>query len=103
MDDHESDYALNEAIQTLHTPRQLCLLFVHLLVNDCIPTPLQTWNRFHMHFATDYIIKNHLNIDLALNFALQDISTYLDKHGKMLGDFGLPQLTTCGQEIVHEL
>ena len=68
-DDHESDYALNEAIQTLCTPQQLRLLFVHLLVKDCIPTPLETWNRFHMHFTTDYI-ENHSNIDLALNFAL---------------------------------
>jgi hypothetical protein len=38
--EQEAEYALMEAIQSLKTPQQLCLLFVHLLVNDCVPTPL---------------------------------------------------------------
>jgi hypothetical protein len=39
----EAEYALMEAIQTLKTPWKLHLLFVHLLVNDYIPTPLAHW------------------------------------------------------------
>ena len=44
--ENESQYALMEAIQSLKTPRQLWLLFVHLLVNDCVPTPLAHWKIF---------------------------------------------------------
>jgi hypothetical protein len=52
----ESEYALTEAIQSLKTPQQLCLLFVHLLVNDCVPTPLAHWDTFQESFALDYTL-----------------------------------------------
>jgi hypothetical protein len=41
----EFKYALMEAIQSLKTPRQLFLLFVHLLVNDCVH--IYNENRVH--------------------------------------------------------
>jgi hypothetical protein len=52
----ESEYALTEAIQSLKTPWQLHLLFVHLLVNDCVPTPLAHWENFQESFALDYTL-----------------------------------------------
>ena len=52
----EARYALLKAIQTLHTPWQIWLLFVHLLINNCVPTPIQIWDTFKEHMAQDYII-----------------------------------------------
>jgi hypothetical protein len=54
--ENESEYGLMEAIQSLKTPRQLQLLFVHLLVNDCVPTPLAHWKIFQENFALDYTV-----------------------------------------------
>ena len=55
----ESEYALLEGVQALKTPCQLRLLFAHLLVNDCIPTPLLLWQKFteHLAYTTPFAIK----------------------------------------------
>jgi hypothetical protein len=45
-DDNKVVYAIQEAIYNLCTPQQLWVLFVHLLVNDCVPTPLTIWHHF---------------------------------------------------------
>lgn len=52
----EVEYAMMEAIQMLKTPQQLHLLFMNLLVNDCVPTPLGCWETFQESFALDYTL-----------------------------------------------
>lgn len=66
-DQNEAQYAMQEAINSLATPRQLRLLFIHLLVNDCILTPIDFWTAYREHMAHDFNLQLGINIDLALN------------------------------------
>ena len=92
-----------EAIQSLKTPRQLRLLFVHLLVNDCVPTPLGHWETFQESFALDYTLRNNNTLDLGLDHALQEIGQCLEEYGKTLSDYSLPEPMSYGREVEHEL
>ncbi|KIJ12162.1 hypothetical protein PAXINDRAFT_14936 [Paxillus involutus ATCC 200175] len=66
-DQNEAQYAMQEAVQMLKTPHQLHLLFIHLLVNDCIIKPIAVWNAFHGAISQDYALSNGHNAELALN------------------------------------
>lgn len=102
-DNNEGELALLEGIHTLRTPRQLRILFAHLLVNDCIATPAIIWENLHVHLSLDLILR-HNNVEATgVNAALQDLSTYLDEHGKLLSDFGLPEPNCYSAEVEHEL
>ena len=103
-DHNEAQYAIHEAIHTtLATPRQLRLLFVHLLVNDCVLTPIDLWANYKEYMARDFTLQLGLNIDLALNRALEDLGKCLEEYGKSLAFYGLPEPTTFSAEINHEL
>ncbi|KAJ7923937.1 hypothetical protein B0H13DRAFT_1453125, partial [Mycena leptocephala] len=56
-DRNEATYAMLEAIQNLRTPRELRVLFVHLLVNECVDAPLILWDIVQDHLAQDFILK----------------------------------------------
>ena len=96
-------YALMEAIQSLKTPKQRWLLFVHLLVNDCVPTPLAHWEIFQENFALDYTLQNNNTLDIGMDHALQEIGQCLEEYGKTLSDYGLPEPMSYGHEVEHEL
>jgi hypothetical protein len=102
-DDNEAVYTIWEAINNLHTPRQLCVLFVHLLVNDCTPTPLTIWHDFHNNLAYDYILQSGNMDNVGWNLALQELSAYLEEYRKSLLNHGLPQPVSHMQEVEHEL
>ena len=102
-DENEAVYALQEAVHTLRTPRQIRLLFVHLLINDCIPSPIQVWQRFRDHLSLDFFLRNNNNLDTAITRTLQQISNDLEEHGYTLNDYGLPQPTDYNDEVEHEL
>ena len=99
----EAEYVLLEGIQTLKTPCQLRILFVHLLVNDCIPTPMLIWHNLTHNLATDHILHYWNSAPLGIDHALCDIGTYLEEYGKKLGDYGLPEPTSYARETEHEL
>ena len=99
----EAEYALNEAVRALRTPRQLRLLFILLLVNDCVPTPLRLWDRFQLRFSQDYILRHNNVQQVGINNALEDLSDYLEEHGKKLTDYALPQPPDHGRELLREL
>ncbi len=40
-DNQEAPYCMSEAIANIKTPQQLRILFVHLLINECIPAPIR--------------------------------------------------------------
>jgi hypothetical protein len=102
-DENEATYAVREAIEGLRTPRQIRLLFVHLLVNDCMPTPLSVWDAFKQDLAFDFALQQSHNEPLAENRALQDMAFALEEHGVQLSDFGLPEPLTYAREVEHEL
>jgi hypothetical protein len=102
-DRNEGAYAMLEAIQNLRTPRELRVLFVHLLVNECLDTPLTLWDDVQHHLAYDFVLKNNNVVDLGLNLALDDISHLLEEYGKRLSDFGLPEATIHTREVMHEI
>jgi hypothetical protein len=102
-DSNEATYAMLEAVQTLRTPRQLRLLFVHLLVNDCVDSPISMWDTFQNELSYDFILRANNVIPVGLNSALDDLSHLLEEYGKRLGDFGLPEPIVHSREVEHEL
>jgi hypothetical protein len=102
--ENEAEYALQESIRTLKTPRQLRYLFGLLLVNDCIPQPIYIWNTFQQHLCLDFILSHGDIPQIAIDLSLQDLSKSLEEHGKRLSNFGLPEPCTHGHaEIEHEM
>ncbi|VDB87754.1 unnamed protein product [Peniophora sp. CBMAI 1063] len=72
-DEHEAKYAMAEAVAALKTPAQLRFLFLDLLVNDCMPSPIAIWNRFSAQLSRDHVIWQQNDI-LGINAALQDLA-----------------------------
>jgi hypothetical protein len=101
-DENEADYCLNEAVLTLRTPRQLCILFIHILINKCINIPLHLWTKFLPHFIADYLLNNDNNYVLSIDLALQDLAKYLEEYRKCLTDFGLSQPTAPVTKLMHK-
>ena len=98
-DQNEAQYAIQEAINTLATPCQLCQLFVHLLINDCILAPIDMWTTYWQHMAHDFTLEFGLNMDLGLNCALEELNKSLEEHGESLSFYGLPDPLTFTAEI----
>ena len=96
-------YALREAIETLHTPWQLQISLVHLLVNNLLPTPINIWNNMHEHFVLNSTLQNSKLVEIGVDCALQELTTYLEEYGKRLADYGLPEPDSCSQEVEHEM
>jgi hypothetical protein len=65
-DSNEAMFAISEGVQSLRTPRELRILFVHLLVNECVLAPLDLWEMFQQHFAYDYILQNNNVADIGI-------------------------------------
>ena len=76
-DHNEAELAIQEAIVTLKTPRQLHVLFVHLLVNDCVTSPLTLWNTYSSPMAMDHILQCGNNTDIGITNALHDDPMHL--------------------------
>lgn len=104
-DNNEAELAMQEAIITLKTPRQLRLLFVHLLVNDCVTAPLTLWNTYSSTMAMDHILQCGNNTDIGTTRALHDIMKLLEEFGRTPSDYGLPLPgnSTQSTEILHEI
>ncbi|KAF7344341.1 ATP-dependent DNA helicase [Mycena sanguinolenta] len=102
-DRNEATYAMLEAIRDLRTPRELRILFVHLLIHECVDGPLTLWELVQDHLAQDFILQTNNCANLGINLALDDISHLLEEYGKHLSDFGLPEATIHSREINHEL
>jgi hypothetical protein len=99
----EAEYALLEGIQNLKTPRQLRLLFVHLLVNDCIPTPMLLWENIAHHLAFDHTLRHQNIVGVGIEYALRELGDMLSQHGKSLSNYNLPEPSVHGREVEHEM
>ena len=102
-DGTEAEYCFTEAIGSLHTPHQMRLLLIHMLTNECITAPVAIWERFQQPLALDFHISNGRNWSLAFSSALQEIAEGLREYGKEPQDYGLPQSTYIGNEVVAEI
>ena len=102
-DRNEAQVCMQEAVQTLRTPQQLRILFVHLLTNSCIDTPLQFWDEFREKISEDFIVDASYDIERGCNEALRSLGSFLQSHGKLLGDYGLPQPVADENEVEREL
>lgn len=102
-DETEAEYCITEAIDSLHTPHQMRLLLIHMLTNECIATPVAIWEKFQQPLSEDFHISNGGNWTLAFSSALQEIAGCLREYGKEPQDYGLPQPTYIGNEVVAEL
>ena len=102
-DKNEAQVCMQEAVETLRTPQQLRILFVHLLTNSCVGTPLQLWNDFREKISEDLIVDAAYNIEQGCNQALRALGSFLQSHGKVLGDYGLPQPVADENEVEREL
>ncbi|KAL7284959.1 hypothetical protein ACG7TL_000048 [Trametes sanguinea] len=101
--ENEGQLALAEAVSSLYTPRQLRLLFIHLLVNDCILSPHSLWNSHRDSLSHDFTLHHHCDSALGFNDALQELSHLLEEYGRSLSEFGLPQPSIVSTEVQHEL
>lgn len=102
-DEHEAEYTLAEAVAALYTPRQLRILFVHLLVNDNCHNPLQIWDCFQEPLSLDFYRQNGLNVPLALDLTLGDLARLLGEYGRSLEDYGLPVPRVYSRELAAEI
>ena len=102
-DDNEAEHAILEAISALRTPRQLRILFVHLLVNNCVPAPRAAWETHSSALAQDFILAHHGSHELGMQAALQQLAYFLEEYGVSLSDYGLPEPVVHTPEVQHEL
>ena len=102
-DRNEAQLAMQEAVLTLKTPRQLRLLFVHLLVNNCIPVPLLLWEMFHTPMGTDFCLQSGNNANIAYSCTLENINAILQEFSHSSLDYGLPVPNTHSSEVLHEI
>lgn len=102
-DKNEAHFCMQEAVDTLRTPYQLRILFIHLLTNSCINTPLEFWNEFRYQISEDFILDAMNDVEQGCNEALKQLGSFLQGHGKHLGNYGLPQPVANDNEVEREL
>jgi hypothetical protein len=81
----------------------MCLLFIHLLTNDCVSSPLTVWDKFRNAFSEDFYYSNGGDWLLVFTSSLLQISANLREHGKTPEDYGLPQPDLPGNEVMAEI
>ena len=95
--------AFEEAVSLCKTPSQLRFLFLHMLVNECIQTPIEFWERFKAQLSYDYFLRSRGNSMVAETRCLETIDRHLEEYGRDLGDFGITFLRPSEGEVYHEL
>ena len=100
---NEGELALRKGISSLHTPFQLCVLFIHLLINDCLISPKALWQSCSCSLSLDCIDTHSGLTSLGEDATLDYITTLLDEYGRSLDDFSLPQPVHQSTEVTHKL
>ena len=100
---NEAQFCMQEAVDTFRTPYQLRILFIHLLTNSCVSTPLQLWAEFRQKISKDFILEAMGDVEQGCNEALMQLGSFLQGHGKHLSNYGLPQPIPNNDEVQREL
>ena len=95
--------AFEEAVLLYKTPSQLRFLFLHMLVNECIQTPIDFWERFKAQLSYDFFLRARGNIMVAETRCLETINRHLEEYGRELSDFGITFIQPSEGEIYREL
>ena len=102
-EDQECVQAFQEAIAFLKTPAQLRFLFIHMLVNECIATPLDFWNRFKEHLSYDFFLRSRGDTVAAETRCMESLNRFLEEYGRDLSDFGFLFTHPSEGKVYHEL
>jgi len=94
---------MQEAVDTFRTPYQLRILFIHLLTNSCVNTPLQLWAEFRHKISEDFILDAMGDVEQGCSKALMQLGTFLQSHGKRLDNYGLLHPIPNSNEVQREL
>jgi len=100
---NEAQFCMQEAVDTLRTPYQLRILFIHLLTNSCVSTPLQLWAEFRHKISEDFILDAMGDVEQGCNEALIQLGSFLQGHRRHLSHYGLPQPIPNSDEVQREL
>ncbi|EJD45353.1 helicase [Auricularia subglabra TFB-10046 SS5] len=75
-DKNEAEFAMREAVQSLRTPRQIRLLFVHLIIHDPeeVDFPLNLWELFRDDMSADFFFQNGGMQAAAYSSTLEELS-----------------------------
>ena len=95
--------AFQEAVSLHKTPPQLRFLFVHMLVNECIETPIEFWERFKASLSYDFFLQARGNAMVAETRCLETLNRLLEEYSRDLSDFGITFSQTPEGEVFHEL
>ena len=101
--ERECVLAFQEAISLHKTPPQLRFLFVHMLVNECVDTPIDFWERFKSQMSYDYFLQGRGNSMVAETRCLETLSRHLEEYSRDLSDFGIAFSQPPEGEVFHEL
>ena len=101
--ERECVIAFEEAISFHKTPSQLRLLFVHMLVNECVQVPLDFWARFKTQMSYDYFLQARGNAMVSETRCLETLNRNLEQYGRELGDYGIIFSRPSEGEVFHEL
>ncbi|KAI0497090.1 hypothetical protein KFK09_023418 [Dendrobium nobile] len=94
-------HCLNDA-SNYQMPNALRQLFAILLIY-CEPTNvLQLWNEYYTDLSHDYQAIKDISYDDCVSKTLLDINLFLERMGRSIDDFDLPELPHV-QEIFHDL
>lgn len=96
----EGYYALQEAVTTFSTLRQLHFLFSRIILEGYPAKPL--WEKFHDNLILDWAVLMPSQ-NTADDHALREIAEYVHESGRKLTDFGLPEPSQQSPEVLTEL
>lgn len=99
----EAEYCFMEAVESLRTPFQMRILFIHMLTNECVDTPAAIWERFKCDLSKDFYISVGGDWSIAFSCALLELAEGLREHGRSPEEYGLPQPEYTGSESIAEV
>ncbi|THH16004.1 hypothetical protein EW146_g4565 [Bondarzewia mesenterica] len=100
-DANEGLLALEEAVDSLHTPTQLRFLFIRIIIEGFLALPL--WDHFCDALILDHYDRTQ-STTAAIDHTLHDVTVLLADSGKHLHFYGLPEPSLMySEEVEHEL
>lgn len=105
-EENEGLLAMEDAVASMRSPKQLRFLFVMLVVEGS--PALDIWDRFKCDLSRDFLRDCPQPpapelLQLSLDNALRDLDLMFSERGSSNADFGLPSPATLSSETMEEL